>query len=75
MIVKKFQADTETEAILKAKEELGNGAVVLNVKTLKQRGIFRLFKKKILSMGLIIKNQHLIIRRQLIVDLIQELAI
>lgn len=45
MIVKKFQADTETEAILKAKEELGSGAVVLNVKTLKQRGIFRLFKK------------------------------
>ena len=40
MIVKKFQADTETEAILKAKEELGSGAVVLYVKTLKQRGIF-----------------------------------
>ena len=45
MIVKKFQADTETEAILKAKEELGSGAVVLNVKKLKQRGIFRLFMK------------------------------
>ena len=43
MIVKKFQADTETEAILKAKEELGNGAVVLNVKTLKQRGICLLY--------------------------------
>ena len=35
MIVKKFQAETETEAILKAKDELGSGAVVLNVKTLK----------------------------------------
>lgn len=45
MIVKKFQAQTETDAILKAKEELGSTAVVLNVKTLKQRGIFRLFKK------------------------------
>ena len=45
MIVKKFQAQTETEAILKAKEELGSSAVVLNVKTLKQRGVFRLFKK------------------------------
>ena len=44
MIVKKFQAETETEAILKAKDELGSGAVVLNVKTLKQRGAFRLFK-------------------------------
>ena len=49
MIVKKFQADTETEAILKAKEELGSGAVVLNVKTLKQRGIFRLFKKDVVE--------------------------
>ena len=39
MIVKKFQAETETEAILKAKDELGSGAVVLNVKTLKQRGV------------------------------------
>ena len=49
MIVKKFQADTETDAILKAKEELGSGAVVLNVKTLKQRGIFRLFKKDVVE--------------------------
>lgn len=32
------------EAVLKAKEELGKDAVVLNVKTIKQRGIFKLFK-------------------------------
>ena len=31
--------------MLKAKEELGLGAVVLNVKTVKQRGIARIFKK------------------------------
>ena len=49
MIVKKFQAETETEAILKAKDELGSGAVVLNVKTLKQRGVFRLFKKDVVE--------------------------
>ena len=49
MIVKKFQALTEKEAVLKAQEELGSGAVVLNVKTLKQRGIFRLFKKDIVE--------------------------
>ncbi|MDO5383107.1 MAG: flagellar biosynthesis protein FlhF [Eubacteriales bacterium] len=45
MIVKKFQAPTEKEAIIKANEELGSNAVVLNVKTLKQRGIFKFFKK------------------------------
>lgn len=49
MIVKKFQALTETEAVMKAKEELGSGAVVLNVKTLKQRGIFRLFRKDVIE--------------------------
>jgi len=49
MIVKKFQALTETQAVLKAQEELGSGAVVLNVKTLKQRGVFRLIKKDIVE--------------------------
>lgn len=45
MIVKKYQAATETEAVLKAKEDLGPNAVVLNTKTMKQRGIAKLFKK------------------------------
>ena len=45
MIVKKFQAPTEMEAIIKAREELGSTAVVLNIKSIKQRGMARLFKK------------------------------
>lgn len=49
MIVKKYTAPTETDAVLKAKEELGSNAVVLNVKTLKQRGIFRLFRKDVVE--------------------------
>ena len=44
MIVKKYKADTETAAILAAKEDLGPEAVVLNVKTMKQRGVAKLFK-------------------------------
>uniref|UniRef100_UPI004025FAE6 flagellar biosynthesis protein FlhF n=1 Tax=Eshraghiella crossota TaxID=45851 RepID=UPI004025FAE6 len=44
MIVKKYKADTETAAILAAKEDLGPEAVVLNVKTMKQRGFARFFK-------------------------------
>ena len=32
MIIKKFTAETETEAILMAKEEMGPQAVVLNIK-------------------------------------------
>lgn len=49
MIVKKYQGATEEEAIKKAQEDLGNKAVVLNVKTLQQRGVFRLFKKDIVE--------------------------
>ncbi len=45
MIVKKYTGDNETEAVMKAKEELGPNAVVLNMRTMKQRGIAKLFKK------------------------------
>lgn len=45
MIIKKYKAKTEKEAILMAQEELGSGAIVMNVKTIKPGGIMRLFKK------------------------------
>lgn len=45
MIVNKYTAETKEKAIMKAREDLGPSAVVLNVKLMKQRGIFRIFKK------------------------------
>lgn len=45
MIVKKYTGSNETEAVMKAKDDLGSNAVVLNVKSMKQRGFARLFKK------------------------------
>ena len=45
MIIKKYKAATEKEAILMAREELGPDAVVMNVKTTKRKGIMKLFKK------------------------------
>ena len=45
MIIKKFQAETEEEAILQAKDSLGSNAVVVNIKTIKPRGIMGFFKK------------------------------
>lgn len=45
MIVKKYTGSTETEAVMKAKEDLGPNAVVLNTRNMKQRGLARLFKK------------------------------
>ena len=45
MVIKKFQAPTEAEAVLKAKEEMGSAAVVMNVKTVKHRGLAKIFRK------------------------------
>lgn len=45
MIIKKFQADTEKNAIMLAKDELGKDAIVMNIKSVKPKGIYKLFKK------------------------------
>lgn len=45
MIVKKFEAPTENEAVMKAKAELGSQAEVLKTRKMEPRGLFRLFKK------------------------------
>lgn len=45
MIIKKYKAKTEQEAILMARDELGPEAIVMNVKTIKPGGFMRLFKK------------------------------
>lgn len=58
MIIKKFQADTETEAMLKAKEELGSTAIVLNVKSIRHRGIMRLFKKDMVEVTAAVEENN-----------------
>lgn len=45
MIIKKFTASTEAEAILLAKKELGMDAIVMNIKKNLPRGIYKLFRK------------------------------
>jgi flagellar biosynthesis protein FlhF len=49
VIIKKFQAGTETEAILLAKDELGKDAIVMNIKTISPRGVYRLFRKPVVE--------------------------
>ncbi len=44
MIIKKYKASTEKEAIIMAKEDLGSEAIVMNVKTIKPNGILKIFK-------------------------------
>ena len=45
MIIKKFKAETEKDAILLAKEELGGDAVVMNIKTATPKGFFKFLRK------------------------------
>jgi flagellar biosynthesis protein FlhF len=45
VIIKKYQASTETEAIMLAKEDLGKDAIVMNIKTISPRGFYKLFRK------------------------------
>ena len=45
MIIKKYQGASEEEATTKAKEDLGKNAVIMNVKTVKNKGFRRFFNK------------------------------
>ncbi len=45
MIIKKFTAKTEEEATKEARSELGENAVVMNVRTVKPGGLFGFFKR------------------------------
>lgn len=49
MNIKKFQANTETEAIMLAKDEMGKDAVVMNIKTIAPKGVYRLFRKPLVE--------------------------
>ena len=65
MIIKKYQANTETEAIMLAKEELGKDAIVMNIKTISPKGIYKLFRKSVVEItaavdeNVIYKNEKL----------------
>lgn len=45
MIIKKYQGKTEAKAMENAKKELGDGIVLMNVKTVKPKGLSKLIKK------------------------------
>jgi flagellar biosynthetic protein FlhF len=49
MIIKKFQARSETEAIMLAKEELGKDAIVMNIKSVKPKGVHKMFQKPVVE--------------------------
>ena len=49
MIIKKFQAKTEEEAVSAAKREMGENVVIMSVRSLKKKGLFSFLKKPVVE--------------------------
>lgn len=58
MIIKKYTGKTEAEATETAKKELGNGIVIMNVKEVKSKGLFSLFKSKITEITVALEEEQ-----------------
>ncbi len=56
MIIKKFQAKTESEAIDAARKELGANVVVMNVRNIKRKGIFAFFKPQLVEVTVALED-------------------
>ncbi|MBR1478110.1 MAG: flagellar biosynthesis protein FlhF [Lachnospiraceae bacterium] len=56
MIIKKFTAKTETEALALAKKELGDGVVTMSTKKVKQKGFFSFFKGKLVEVTVALED-------------------
>ncbi len=57
MIIKKFIAKTEKEAIENARKELGEGAVVMNVKPVKSKGLFAFLKSPMVEVTVALEEE------------------
>ena len=58
MIIKKYTGKTEAEATEVAKKELGNGIVIMNVKEVKPKGLFSLFKSKFTEITVALEEEN-----------------
>lgn len=58
MIIKKFQAKTENEAVEAAKKELGNNVVIMNVRNVKKKGIFRFFSSDSVEVTVALEEEN-----------------
>jgi flagellar biosynthesis protein FlhF len=49
MLIKKYEAPTEQEALEKAKAELGKDVIITHITRIKPKGIFKLFKQSVVE--------------------------
>ena len=58
MTINKFQGKTKEEAIEKAKKEFGSNTVIMNVKEVKPKGLFRAFKNSTFEVTAAMEEQE-----------------
>lgn len=58
MIIKRFQAKTENEAVETAKKELGPGVVIMNVKNIKKKGLFGFLKGNMVEVTVALEEER-----------------
>ena len=57
MIIKKFLGKTEEEAVEAAKKELGAGVVIMNVKSVKRKGLFAALRSKLVEVTVALEEE------------------
>lgn len=58
MLIKKFQGASEQEALQLAKQELGKDVIITHIKSIKPKGIYRLFKKPLVEITAAVDEEH-----------------
>ncbi len=59
MNIHKYKGETETEAMSAIKEELGPEALIISVKHIRPKGIFKLFKKAFVEITAAVDDRHI----------------
>ncbi len=59
MIIKKFTGKTEEEATAAARKELGDNIVIMNVKNVRRKGLFSIFRRQIKEITVALEEEEL----------------
>ena len=59
MIIKKFTGKTEEEATAAARKELGEGIVIMNVRNIRKKGLFSIFRRQLKEVTVALEEEEL----------------
>ena len=63
MLIKKFQAASEQEALTLAKQELGKDVIITHIKSVKPKGIYKLFRKPLVEITAAVDEEKIYERK------------